>query len=247
MIVEEFGKCPEEAIMNRVQLLTTVAASLLLAAGTAAAQDQPVKPQQAPTVQRHAPAEKIGPPLHAGVHAKSETTGQAVEQPKAGMNAKSETGGQATERAKTGMKRKSETTGQAPSLSQSGKSEQKDEATSNSKLKGGIDTAHSPRADKTSHPSATTGQGAAAGSAKLSGEQRAKITTIIRQQKVPQTHINVSVRVGARIPVRVHYYALPPAVIAVYPEWQGYDYILVGEQIVIVDPRTHLIVAILEA
>ena len=50
---------------------------------------------------------------------------------------------------------------------------------------------------------ATTGQGAAAGSAKLSTEQRTKITTIIRQHKVESAQLNVSVRVGTRVPAPV--------------------------------------------
>ena len=93
----------------------------------------------------------------------------------------------------------------------------------------------------------TTGQGAAAGSAKLTTEQRTKITTVIRQHKVEPAHLNVSVSVGTRIPTSVHVYPLPVEVIAVYPDWRGYDYILVGDQIVIINPRTHEIVAIVEA
>jgi hypothetical protein len=93
----------------------------------------------------------------------------------------------------------------------------------------------------------TTGQGAAAGSAKLTTEQRTKITTVIRQHKVEPAHLNVSVSVGTRIPSSVHVYPLPVEVIAVYPDWRGYDYILVGDQIVIINPRTHEIVAIVEA
>jgi len=94
---------------------------------------------------------------------------------------------------------------------------------------------------------ATTGQGAAAGSTKLSTEQRTKITTIIRQQKVEPAHLNVSVRVGTRVPESVRFYPLPAEVFVVYPEWRGYDYILVGDQILVINPRTHEIVAILEA
>jgi hypothetical protein len=45
----------------------------------------------------------------------------------------------------------------------------------------------------------------------------------------------------------VHFYPLPVEVITIYPQWRGYEYILVGEQIVIIDPRTHEIVAIVEA
>ena len=42
-------------------------------------------------------------------------------------------------------------------------------------------------------------------------------------------------------------YPLPVQVIEVYPEWRGFSYILVGDQIVIISPRTHEIVAILDA
>ena len=92
----------------------------------------------------------------------------------------------------------------------------------------------------------TTGQGAV-GAARLSTEQRTKITSIIRQHKVEPAQLNVSVTVGTRIPERVHVYPLPVEVVDIYPEWRGYDYILVGDQIVIIDPRTHEIVAIVEA
>jgi hypothetical protein len=49
------------------------------------------------------------------------------------------------------------------------------------------------------------------------------------------------------VPESVHFYPLPVEVIAIYPEWRGYDYILVGSEILVIDPRTHEIVAILEA
>jgi hypothetical protein len=57
----------------------------------------------------------------------------------------------------------------------------------------------------------------------------------------------VSVSVGTRIPASVHLYPVPVQVVEVYPEWRGFNYILVGDQIIVVDPRTHEIVAILEA
>ncbi len=105
----------------------------------------------------------------------------------------------------------------------------------------------SPNQSTTSEKPATTGQGAAAGATKLSTEQRSKIITIVRQHKVEPAHLNVSVSVGTRVPESVHFYPLPVEVIAIYPEWRGYDYILVGSEILVVDPRTHEIVAILEA
>ena len=61
--------------------------------------------------------------------------------------------------------------------------------------------------------SATTGQGAAAGAAKLSTEQRSKITTIFKQHRVAPAHLNISSRVGARVPESVHFYPLPVEVV----------------------------------
>jgi hypothetical protein len=93
----------------------------------------------------------------------------------------------------------------------------------------------------------TTGQGAAAGSAKLTTEQRTKISSVIKQQKVERVNLNVSVSVGTRIPASVHVHPLPREVIVIYPEWRGFDYILVGDEIVIISPRTHEIVAVIPA
>jgi len=97
--------------------------------------------------------------------------------------------------------------------------------------------------------SQTTGQAAAGG--KLSTEQRTKITTVIKQQKVDRvdaSKLNISISIGARIPERaIHFHPLPQEVFVIYPEWRGYDYILVGDQILVIDPRSHEIVAILEA
>jgi hypothetical protein len=40
---------------------------------------------------------------------------------------------------------------------------------------------------------------------------------------------------------------VPSTIIAIEPGWRGYDYFMVGEQIVIVDPRSMEIVAIIDA
>jgi hypothetical protein len=111
----------------------------------------------------------------------------------------------------------------------------------------GATGAKSSQSTTTEKDRATTGQGAAAGSANLSTEQRTKINTILRQNKVEPAHLNVSVRVGTRVPESVRFYPLPAEVFVVYPEWRGYSYILVGDQILVINPRTHEIVAILEA
>ena len=52
---------------------------------------------------------------------------------------------------------------------------------------------------------------------------------------------------GTRVPRNVHFYPLPRQVYVIYPEWRGYNYIMVGDEIIVLDPRTHEIVAILQA
>jgi hypothetical protein len=92
----------------------------------------------------------------------------------------------------------------------------------------------------------TTGQAGAAG--KLSTEQRTQITSVIKETRVqPVTNVNFSVSVGTRVPRDVTFHALPPRVVTIYPEWRSYKYILVREQIVIIDPNTYEIVAVLES
>ena len=92
----------------------------------------------------------------------------------------------------------------------------------------------------------TTGQAGAA--AKLSTEQRTKITTVIRDQRIaPVNNVNFSISVGTRVPREVSFHPLPAEVVTVYPEWRGYEFFLVRDQIIVVDPRTLEIVAVLEA
>src|SRR5882724_6788835 len=93
--------------------------------------------------------------------------------------------------------------------------------------------------------SQTIGQAGAA--AKLSTEQRTRITTVIRDQHVaPLNNVNFSIAITARIPREVTFHRLPAEIVSIYPEWRGYEYILVRDQILVVDPRTFEVVAILD-
>jgi len=215
--------------MNKTRLLSTVAATLLLTVGAVSAQNvkKDEAPAPAPAAQQSAPAEKMAPALQPG------------EQ-------------------KASTKKAPETTGQGTMKSPDPKGDVKGDVKTNTKndAKTDVKAKESMGANGAASPSAksaneskksTTGQGAAAGSGALSGEQRTKITTIIRQHKVAPVKLNVSVRVGTRVPQSVHFNRLPSEVYVIYPQWRGYDYILVGDEILVIDPRTHEIVAILEA
>jgi hypothetical protein len=94
------------------------------------------------------------------------------------------------------------------------------------------------------------GQGMAKtqGAANLTPEQHTKITTVIKQQNVQSvTNVNFSISIGTRVPRSVHFYSLPVQVVEVYPQWRGYEFILVNGEILIINPRTLEIVAIIAA
>jgi Protein of unknown function (DUF1236). len=95
--------------------------------------------------------------------------------------------------------------------------------------------------------SSTTGQGSAGARANLTTEQRTKITSVIKQQRVEPVNLNISISVGTRVPDHVRYYPLPAEVVTIYPQWRGFDYIIVGSTIVVIDPATREIVPVLEA
>jgi hypothetical protein len=217
--------------VRKAKLLSTVAAALLLTAGAASAQMTKETPERAPAAQQNAPAEKMAPSLK-DQQKSPQTTGQATP------DAKSATG--------QAPKSDADQKAQAPARSMD-KDSKPGAATGKSDANGASKTeqkAQSPSGMEQNRT--TTGQGAA-GSAKLTTEQRTKISSVIKSQKVESVRVNVSVSVGTRIPADVRLHPLPQQVIVIYPEWRGYDYILVGDQIVIVNPRTHEIVAIVEA
>lgn len=253
----------------KARLLSTVAASLLIGVGIASAQspNQQSTPERAPAAQQKAPAEKVSPPMNAREHKGPETTGQASPDSKTDrsgtMNRSSE-----HDKSSTGTKAP-ETSGQAPKSADQDKagagtkSQSEPKAAPNTQGQRGATENKSDmnrsstetnksqnNAQDTRTNQSTTGQGAASGQAKLSTEQRTKITSVIRSEKVERvepSQLNVAINVGTRIPTSVRVHRLPQEVVTIYPEWRGYDYILVGEKIVIIDPRTHEIVFILEA
>jgi hypothetical protein len=94
----------------------------------------------------------------------------------------------------------------------------------------------------------TTTTGQAGAGAKLTTEQRTKVTTVIKQQNIqPVTNVNFSISVGTRVPREVRFHPLPAEIITVYPDWRGYEFFLVRNEIIVVNPRTLEIVAVIDA
>jgi hypothetical protein len=94
--------------------------------------------------------------------------------------------------------------------------------------------------------------GAADKPVQLSSEQRTKISTTLQQKdvnlkRVERTSINFNINVGAVVPRTIGLVPLPAPIIAVVPAFRGYLYIVVGDDLLIIHPRTYEIVAVIPA
>jgi hypothetical protein len=91
--------------------------------------------------------------------------------------------------------------------------------------------------------------GSSKSSVQLSQDQRTRIQAAIG--KGHAAHFSGSehfdITVGAKVPRDVHVAALPEDIVTIVPEYRGFDYIVVGDNILIVDPVTLEIVAIIPA
>ena len=78
-------------------------------------------------------------------------------------------------------------------------------------------------------------------------EKQSQISTAIKSEKVEEvTNVNFNISIGTAVPSTVRYYPLPTRIIEIYPEWRGYDFILVRGRYIILRPKTHEIVYIIE-
>ncbi|MGL5167332.1 MAG: DUF1236 domain-containing protein [Afipia sp.] len=223
--------------MRNMFLMTAAMAALIGATGVVSAQapsnapNAPAASQSSPSTSQSAPAEKAAP-IKRGDSPSGMKGGQA-EMPREGGNAQ-----RTQDNSKDNMKSKgAETTqdqkrGKAASETNMDKSKDGMKADQKNAAEGKAGT--------------TTGQAGAG--AKLSGEQRTTIRTSITKQNIkPVTNINFSINVGTRVPRTVGFHPLPAEVVTIYPDWRGYEFFLVNDQIIVVNPRTLEIVAVLDA
>jgi hypothetical protein len=124
-------------------------------------------------------------------------------------------------------------------------SEPKEKATQGSAQKN--DTSKNKSAAEKSAPSNTTASKAGTQPrVQLSEQQQTRVReTVLKQRNARVTNVNFSVTVGTRIPRSVRLVALPATVIEVVPEYRSYQYVVVGDDIVIVDPGSYEIVYVL--
>ena len=85
---------------------------------------------------------------------------------------------------------------------------------------------------------------------RMTSEQRTRVTarfsgSIERMNVRPLSRSSISVSIGAVVPRSVHLHVVPQDVVAIYPQFRGHRFVVVEEEIVIIEPRSHRVVALL--
>jgi hypothetical protein len=210
-------------------LITTAATALVTGAGLASAQGV--------NDRREAPA--------AAVHDQKAPEGKTDQQPRSTRQKSAAPTAQVPEKGKS-----------APAAQVPEKAKPAPTAQAPEKAKP-APTAQAPKKPVESKPQ-TTGQGGAAqpsrsskqneAPASLSTEQHVKIRETLRGEKVERlNNVQFSITVGEAVPRTVHLYRFPASVMEYAPQYRDYEYILVGDDVLVVDPRTMRIVAVIPA
>jgi hypothetical protein len=82
----------------------------------------------------------------------------------------------------------------------------------------------------------------------LSTEQRTRIRDrVLVGGKAPRvSSVNFRLSVGVAVPRSVQVITVPEEIVEIHPAWRGFLYFVYEDEIIIVDPRTHEIVDVLE-
>jgi hypothetical protein len=227
--------------MTNRYLMSVAAAALIAGTGFAYAQGTGTS-REAPS-SGAAPTQQVAPPSDRGsaatpMNRDSSQSGAPAEAPKSAQSKDMDRDGGKNQRAQD----------TAPGQKSKSMSSDNDKAGASKDMKAEDRNGNMNRADdRNGAAKSTTTTGQAGAGAKLSTEQRTKITTVIKSQNVrPATNVNFSISVGTRVPRNVGFHPLPAEIVTIYPEWRGYEFFLVNNQIVVVNPRTLEIVEIID-
>ena len=244
--------------MNKSALLASTAIGLLLSIAPASAQtqqkgtDEKATPQQGPAAgPQQGPAEKKAEPKGKGT-----AQGDMKEQPGKGTAQTAPKDGKGTAQKASEPKDK-------PTKGTAEKSaEPKDKAT-----KGTAEKSAEPKdkptkgtAEKSAEPKDKSSKGTAekateqpkdkAGSAsrvQLTEEKRTNVgQSFAKDANLNRaTNVNISINIGTRLPRSVRLVAVPATIISIVPEYRSYRYVVVNDQICIVEPNSYEIVEII--
>jgi hypothetical protein len=83
----------------------------------------------------------------------------------------------------------------------------------------------------------------------INEQQRSRIRdVIVSRRDIPRvSNVNVDLRVGSVVPRSVRFVSVPEEIVRIYPRFRRHRIVIVRDEIIIVDPVTFRIVAVLPA
>jgi hypothetical protein len=254
----------EKEFQMKTRLLLTTAVGLVFA--TAAFAQAPREPTTSPTTQTQTPStpqkapdastsqapssNAPAPATSSGPPSQAQTTPSTPSQPggtsapaQAQTNAPPPANNQARQTPATGSSSNQaqqapsnpNTTAQQPP--QSNTAQQPSQST----------TAQQP--PQSTNPPSNTAQSPSTNttaSININDQQRTRVTESISRLNVqPLTSVNFSLSVGTAVPRDIRLQPLPADVVQVVPQYRGYNFLVVRNEIVIVDPSSYQIVTVL--
>lgn len=241
--------------MKRQFLIATATAALLASTGFVLAQkaDNAGPSSAAPSTSQATPGSSMPGAREKQGAGEKTTPGMSGSR---AQTAPSPSGNKAAQSAPSGgEKMKGSVKGADSQMGQSGKNQAQAPAGSNPMHAQSQPSSTSTQSSQSSEKGTSTERNASTSqtetNVQLSNDQRTKIReTVIRQSNAPRLNrnkVNFSLNVGAVVPRSVHVAVLPETVIEIHPQWRGYRYVLVGDVVVILEPSTLRIVAIIPA
>jgi len=236
--------------MRKTLMVSVAVAALLAATGLATAQgvnQGGVKESPAAA----SPKGDAAAPMNAPAAKGAETAAPGAASKEAPQHAQGKADAKTTGDMKVDSKSKASdsTSPTAPSKTTTGemKADGKAKATDSTTTSKDLKTPTAETKPSNADSKTTTGNAATSATAAPPAEKRTQITSAIKQEKVEEvTNVNFNLSIGTAVPAGVRYHALPSRIVEIYPEWRGYEFILVHGKYIILRPHTHEIVYIIE-
>ena len=176
---------------------------------------------------RGSPGEERGTPRQEGQKAAPQKEGQKAAPEREGQKATPQREGQKATPEREGQKATPQQEGQKAAPQKEGQ-----KAT--------------PQREGATQEGRTGGAGA-----ELSTEQRTEVRqTILQSGNVPRvsrSEVNINISVGTVVPRSVRLVSIPERIVTIRPAWRGFLYFVVEDEIIVVEPGSLKIVAVISA
>jgi hypothetical protein len=239
-----------DTFMKNTLLITASVAALMVGIGLASAQglnerrDAPAATTSEPKApQGDNSREKSAPPQKTEKMTKPAPTAQTEEKAKPAPTAQTQEKAKPAPTAQTEEKAKPAPTAQTQEKAKPAPTAQTQEKPDSDQPKVG----QAPTQGAAPNAAAQKGSKDFA-LAPMSREQNVKFRETLKGEKTERlTNVKFSISIGEEVPTSVRFHRLPARIVEYAPQYRDFDYILVGDDILIVDPASHRIVAVISA